>query len=139
MGGQLRIGELGQRHEEGAAATALRLDLLVEGVEERQDALARRPDDRRGRLGHPRSIEAVGALDVGGDQVVLGREQPVQRRGGHAGLGGDRVDPGRADPVPVEELVGDRQDVLAGLGGGSPHAGLAWGLHGPSAMIGIVP
>ena len=62
----------------------------------------------------PRSstpVEAVGALDVRGDQVVLGGEQPVERGGGHLGLGGDRVNAGGADAVPVEELVGDREDV----------------------------
>jgi hypothetical protein len=80
-GRELRIGKLGERHEERAAAAALRLDLLVERVEQRQDALAGRADAGRGGLGQPLPVETVGALDVRGDQVVLGGEQPVERGG----------------------------------------------------------
>jgi hypothetical protein len=129
MGGELRIGELGERHEKRAAAAAFGLHLLVERVEQRQDALARRPEDRCGRRRQPLLVETVGALDVRGDQVVLGGEQPVEGGGGHVGLGGDGVDAGGANAVPVEQLVGHRENVLARLGGSTSRAVVGAGRH----------
>ena len=58
-------------------------------------------------------------LDVGGDQVVLRTEEPIQGGGGDAGPGRDRVDAGRVDALPIEKVLGDVQQVLAGLGGGA--------------------
>lgn len=41
VGGRRGVGELRQRHQEGAAAAAVRLDLYRELVEDRQDLGAR--------------------------------------------------------------------------------------------------
>src|ERR1035438_4966785 len=71
----------------GATATALRLDLLAERVEQREDALTGGAEPGPGHLRHPFLVAGRVGLNVGGDQVVLGGEQPVEGRRGHFGLG----------------------------------------------------
>src|ERR1022692_1911629 len=113
----------------GATATALRLDLLAERVEQREDPLTGGAEPGPGHLRHPFLVAGRVGLNVGGDQVVLGGEQPVEGRRGHFGLGGDPVHAGRPDPLPVEEPLGDRQDMLAGLGCRSSPGGACHGFR----------
>ena len=54
-------------------------------------------------------------LEVGRDQVVLGREVAVERDPGDLGLRDDALDPDRVDALVVEQPVGGRQDPLPRL------------------------
>jgi len=102
----LRVGELGHRVDVGTAAEALARERLLQPVEGAEDLLARR------RVGGRDIAEA--ALQVAGDQVVLGREIGVQRALADVGFGRHRVHADRADALPVEQLVGGGQDPFAG-------------------------
>jgi hypothetical protein len=58
------------------------------------------------------------ALEIRDDQVVLGREMPVERHLGHARLGDDPVDPGTAIAIAVEQACCGIEDAVArGWGG----------------------
>jgi hypothetical protein len=96
-------------------------ELVEHDVEHGQDLVARigaRSLDRGGELGA--ELE-VGALDVGADEVVLGREQPVEGGRRDPGLGRDEVDARGADPPQVEQVPGHPQYVGPGLSSGSMH------------------
>ena len=71
VGWELRIGELGERHEERAAAAALGLHLLG-GRSNSARMRSRGGPMRRGGRGQPLPVEAVGALDDAAIEVVLG-------------------------------------------------------------------
>src|SRR5207302_7246213 len=49
-------------------------------------------------------------------QVVLGAKMPVETHLGYAGSGDDGVHSDGADSLPAEQVVGGRQDLLAGAG-----------------------
>ena len=57
--------------------------------------------------------DAVDLVEVGDDEVVLGREVLVEGRLGHAGLGDDQVDADRPDAAGVEEPEGGVEDAVA--------------------------
>jgi hypothetical protein len=62
---------------------------------------------------HRRLRPHLAVLQVGEDQVVLGREVPVEGHPGHLGLIDEPLHADRLDAVAVEEPVGRRQDPLA--------------------------
>ncbi len=62
----------------------------------------------------PQRLALFGELaEVGGDQLVLGGEVPVQRHLVGAGGARNGFDPHRADAVAVEKLARRLQDALA--------------------------
>jgi hypothetical protein len=67
------------------------------------------------RVDEPLAVQLVGALDVGGDEVVLGSVQPVERGRGDAGISGDLVNAGGANAVPVEQISSNRKNMFASL------------------------
>jgi hypothetical protein len=73
-----------------------------------------RVDDRLHRRPRPR----LALFQVGEDQVVLGREMPVEGHPGHPGLVDEPLYPDRLDAAGVEEAVRGRQDALPGRPGG---------------------
>ena len=115
----LGLGDLRQGHQERAAAAVLRLHLLVQCAEEVEQALARRSIRAAQGVLEPLLVSLRGPLDVGGDQAVLGSEQAIERRRGDVRGRGHRVDAGRVDAAPIEELVGDLEHPLARLHRGS--------------------
>ena len=90
------------------------LEPLVEDVEDRQQPLLGRV---RAALHlalepvlRPALLAQAQELD---DELVLGREVPVERSLGDAGVLQDRVDPDRLEAVVGEELVGGLEDPVA--------------------------
>ena len=65
------IGELRERHQERAAAALVRLYLLGERVEQRQDPIAGMRPAGQGCGVEPLPVEAAGTLHVRADEVVL--------------------------------------------------------------------
>jgi hypothetical protein len=72
-----------------------------------------RVDDRL----HRRPRPDLALLQVGDDQIVLGREMPVEGHPGHLGLVDEPLYPDRLDAVSVEEAVRGRQDAFPGRPG----------------------
>ncbi len=109
-----RIGDLDRRVEIRAAPVALVLQPLRGGLEEQQDLIAR-PSTRRLR-------PCAGALEParlwvaqpGHDQVVLGWEVPIERCLGDTGGLDDGIDPGRLDPVLLEQRGRRAKQAIAG-------------------------
>jgi hypothetical protein len=62
----------------------------------------------------PASIRAFsGVPQIFRNQLVLGREVPIERHLVGAGGLGDRVDPDSPDSMPVEQIPGDRENAFA--------------------------
>ena len=92
------------------------LYLFVQRVEDREDAFPGMQIRNVDRGREPFLELETFSLDVRRDEVVLRGEQPVEGRRGDAGLDRDFVYAGGPDPVPVEQVPRDLQDVLPGLG-----------------------
>jgi hypothetical protein len=113
VAGMLEAGELGRRSHEGAA------EALGAGGElghAHEDGLQGGPGVLvgGGEPLHPRQELVVDQPEVGGDEVVLGAEVPVQGHLRHPGLGDDRVHPHGTVAVAVEQARGGVQDPLPG-------------------------
>jgi hypothetical protein len=134
VGGQVGVGELGQRHLERAAAELLGGDVRVDLVEDRQDLVARIGPGLGDQGLHQVPVDLGGVLDVGADQSVLRGEQAVQGRRGDLGPGRDQIDASGPDALAVEQVPRDLEHVGPGLSGGSWH-GVPLGIE----MLGIVP
>jgi hypothetical protein len=115
VGGVLRVGELGEHHQERAAVATACPDLLGEGMEPGDPLRAGIGADAGRRLAQHRPVAGAAACDVRGDELVLGTEQPVQRGGRNRRGRGHGVDPGGADALPVEQVSRDPQDQLTRL------------------------
>lgn len=95
------------------------MHLVDQRIEDRKDPGAWPRASSLGGGAEPLLVQLRGALHVGGDEVVLGGEESVERGGSDLRLRGDGVDAGGPDALPIEQLVRDGQDVLTGLGGGT--------------------
>ncbi len=95
---------LGDCVHEGAAAEVFRRKAPLQRIERRKNLLGRR------LVGGARAHEA--ALQIGGDQRVLGREMVIERALADADLGRDGVDADGANALQIEQLVGGLQNPL---------------------------
>ena len=109
---------LGGRVDEGAAAVAVAAAGGAQRVEEADQLVGRVGAGGLGGVVQLPAPDAVDLVEVGDDEVVLGRELLVEGRLGHARLGDDPVDADRPDAAGVEEPERGVEDAVAGGGGG---------------------
>lgn len=110
------VGKLRCAHLERAAQTRRTRRQCADGVEEPGECVG-----GRGRgvdcAVEPLPEPGVGVIEVRGDQIVLGREVPVQGGLGDTGTLDDQVDSDRVEAVFVEQPAGRAQHpVPSGLG-----------------------
>ncbi len=118
MDGCPRVGILRERHQEWATATTVGPYLLLERVEEREDARACGATVGARRIFEPRLVRDSRALEVRFDDLVLRFEEPVERGGSDPGFVRDAIDADAMNTAPIEEIVRDVEHVLARDGGG---------------------
>ena len=110
-------GRLGGRVDEGAAAVAVAPAGGCQGIEQAHELLGRVLAGGFGGGMQLPGPDAVDLLQVGQDEVVLGRKVLVERGFRDAGLGDDRVDAGGPETLRVEEPEGRGQDLFPGMPG----------------------
>nr|WP_218127429.1 FAD-dependent oxidoreductase [Belnapia rosea] len=110
----VRVGEFGLGQQQRAAAIFRHLELAGHRLDHGAQLVERRGGPR-GRLGEPGIVAGRILLEDGGHQRILAGVAAVQAHLRRVGGAANLLDPGRADALPVEQVLGRALDALGCL------------------------